>query len=324
MTDIDALPADCMDIIEEVTAYLLELSEEQGSEAEHAGEEADDKKLREKFLLVIIRFIAVLIPSGTFHPTLVRQDAIEKLVYVLNEQKKAAQPSVEVVDESSSLLRHLCVHEVPRLVACNGVEILLETVMYREDEDDSERVAEMLETFNSVMECGPTGKAALMATNDFLSSLTSGFKTLCGGDLSEGQEALAAKLLDTDSDGRNTNLEVACGLCLLVFSIAHSGSYRERVFQETMLVKHIVAMMAWFPSIFSSSEEIVTPELKGKFCLIFASGLPFLEAALVSADGTSMEAEDEELFFTNTMAVYTKTLTSFCGGSTGRWRTEGV
>ncbi|KAE9040544.1 hypothetical protein PR003_g4953 [Phytophthora rubi] len=313
VTDIDALPTDCMEVIEEVTAYLLELPEEMGNETEHAEEEAEDKKLRVEFLLVTIRFLAVLIPSGTFHSTLVHQDAIEKLAYVLNQQKKAAQPSVEVVDESSRLLRHLCVNEVPRLVACNGVEILLETVMNHGDEQDPERVAAMLETFNSVMECGPTGKSALMATSKFLSSLASGFKTVCG-DLSEGQEALAAKLLDTDSDGRSTNLEVACGLCLLVFSLARGGSYRDRVFQETALVKHIATMMAWFPSIFSSSGDLVTPELKGKFSLIFASGLPFLEAALVSAEESAMDAEDKEMFFTNTMAVYTTTLTSFVEG----------
>ncbi|GMF37697.1 unnamed protein product [Phytophthora fragariaefolia] len=311
--DIDALPMDCMEIIEEVTAYLLELSEEKGNEMEHADEEEQDKKLRNEFLLAIIRFIAVLIPSGTFHSTLVQQDAIEKLAYVLNEQKKTTQPSIEIVDESSRLLRHLCVHEVPRLVACNGVEILLETVMNREDEEDSERVAEMLETFNSVMECGPTGKAALMGTEDFLSSLARGFRTVCG-DLSEDDETLSANLLSTDSEGRNTNLEVVCGLCLLVFLLARGGSYRERMFQETALVKHIVTVLAWFPSIFSSSNDLVNPELKGKFSLISASGLPFLEAALVFAEGSSMESEDKEMLFKNAIGVYTKTLTTFVGG----------
>ncbi|EGZ20354.1 hypothetical protein PHYSODRAFT_298516 [Phytophthora sojae] len=313
VTDIDALPSDCMEIIEELAAYLLELSEEKGNETEHADEEDEDRKLREEFLLVIIRFIAVLIPSGTFHSTLVHQDAIEKLAYVLNEQKKAAHPSVEVVDESSRLLRHLCVHEVPRLVACNGVEIVLETVMNRDgDDQDPERVAEMLATFNSVMECGPTGKTALMATEGFLSSLARGFKTVCGA-LNEGQEALAAKLLDTDSNGQNTNLEVACGLCLLVFLLARGGSYRERVFQDTALVQHIVAMLAWFPSIFSS-DDLVTPELKGKFSLIFGSGLPFLEAALVSAEGSSMQSADIDILFTSAMVVYTKTLATFVDG----------
>ncbi|KAG3033694.1 hypothetical protein PC120_g1830 [Phytophthora cactorum] len=311
VTDYDALPSDCMEIVEEVSAYLLELMEEKGSESEHEDEDAEEKKIREKFLLVITDFLVVLVPSSTFHSTLVHQDAIEKLAFVLNEQKKATEPSTVVIDHTRRILKQLCVHEVPRLVACNGVEILLETVMkHDEDDEGSERVAEMLQTFNSVVECGSTGKSALMETEGFLSSLARGFKTVCG-DLSEDQEA---KLLGTDFDGRNTNMEVACGLCLLVFLLARGGAYRERVFKETVLMQHIVAMMAWFPSIFSTSDKAVTPELKAKFGLIFASGLPFLEAALVSAEGSLLESEDKELFFKKTMSVYTKTLTTFADG----------
>ncbi|KAG7393001.1 hypothetical protein PHYPSEUDO_013489 [Phytophthora pseudosyringae] len=317
VTDFDALPSDCMEIVEEATAYLLDLAEEKGSESEHADEDAEERTLREQFLLVITAFVAVLVPSSTFHSTLVHQDAIEKLVSVLNAQKKAAEPSVEVVNQTRRLLKQLCVHEVPRLVACNGVEILLESVMKHDDEVSSEagseRVAEMLETFNSVVECGSIGKSALMGTEGFLSSLARGFKTVCGG-LSEDEAALTATLLGTDSDGRNTNIEVACGLCLLVFLFARGGAYRERVLKEAALMKHIVAMMDWFPSIFSPGEEVVTPELKAKFCLIFASGLPFLEAALVSAEGSLLGSEDKEVFFKNTLSVYTKTLTTFADG----------
>ncbi|KAK1931649.1 RUN and FYVE domain-containing protein 1 [Phytophthora citrophthora] len=314
VTDFDALPSDCMEIIEEVTAYLLELTEEKGNEFEHADDDADDdadeKQLREQFLLVITSFLGVLMMSSTFHSTLVHQDAIEKLVLVLNEQKKTDEPSADVMEQTRRLLGKLCVHEVPRLVACNGIGILLETVMKHDDEDNSERVAEMLETFNSVVECGAAGKAALMDTEGFLSSLTTGFQTVCG-DLSEEE---GSKLFDTDADGRSTNLEVACGLCLLVFLLARGGAYRERVFRETPLMKQIVAMMAWFPSIFTASENIASSEVKAKFCLIFASGLPFLEAALVSTEGASLESEDKELFFKSTRMVYTKTLTTFADG----------
>ncbi|KAL3661026.1 hypothetical protein V7S43_014042 [Phytophthora oleae] len=313
VTDFDALPSDCMEIIEEVTAYLLELAEDKGNEFEHSDDDLDERQLREQFLLVITSFLSVLVASSTFHSTLVHQDAIEKLVLVLNEQKKTDEPSADVMEQTRRLLGKLCVHEVPRLVACNGVEILLETVMKHEGEDNSERVAEMLETFNSVVECGSAGKAALMDTEGFLSSLTTGFQTVCG-DLSEDQDATASKLFDTDADGRNTNLEVACGLCLLVFLFARGGVYRERVFKETALMKQIVTMMAWFPSIFSASEDVVTPEVKAKFCLIFASGLPFLEVALVSAERASLESEDKELFFRSTRTVYTKTLTTFADG----------
>ncbi|GMF65079.1 unnamed protein product [Phytophthora lilii] len=315
VTDIDALPSDCMEIIEEVTAYLLELAEEKGNnKAEHADDDVEQKKLREQFLLVILRFLSVLIISGTFHSTLVHQNAIEKLASVLNEQKKAEEPFSEAVDETRRLLKQLCVHEVPRLVACNGVDILLETVMKDDEEENPERVAEMLQTFNSVVECGPTGKAALMKTEGFLLSLAKGFKTVCGDLSDDKDDAFTAKLLSTDSDGRNTNLEVACGLSLLVFLLARGGSSRERVFQETALMKRIVEMMAWFPSIFSTGEELVTPELKAKFCLIFAAGLPFLEAALVSAEESSLASEDKELCFKSTMNVYTKTLTTFVDG----------
>ncbi|ETN11941.1 hypothetical protein PPTG_09604 [Phytophthora nicotianae INRA-310] len=315
VTDYDSLPSDCMEIVEEVSAYLLELTEEKGNETEHKDEDADEKKTREKFLLVITNFLAVLVSSSTFHSTLVHQDAIEKLAFVLNEQKKATESSALVVDKTRRLLKQLCVHEVPRLVACNGVEILLETVMKHDEdsEEGSERVAEMLETFNSVVECGSAGKSALMDTEGFLSSLSRGFKTVCG-DLSEDQEVLTAKLLGTDFDGRSTNMEVACGLCLLVFLLARGGAYRERVFKDTELMQHIVTMMAWFPSIFSTSDKVVTPELKAKFGLIFASGLPFLEAALVSAEGSMLDSDDKELFFRKTMSVYTKTLTTFANG----------
>ncbi|ETI51235.1 hypothetical protein F443_05434 [Phytophthora nicotianae P1569] len=315
VTDYDSLPSDCMEIVEEVSAYLLELTEEKGNETEHKDEDADEKKTREKFLLVITNFLAVLVSSSTFHSTLVHQDAIEKLAFVLNEQKKATESSALVVDQTRRLLKQLCVHEVPRLVACNGVEILLETVMKHDEdsEEGSERVAEMLETFNSVVECGSAGKSALMDTEGFLSSLSRGFKTVCG-DLSEDQEVLTAKLLGTDFDGRSTNMEVACGLCLLVFLLARGGAYRERVFKDTELMQHIVTMMAWFPSIFSTSDKVVTPELKAKFGLIFASGLPFLEAALVSAEGSMLDSDDKELFFRKTMSVYTKTLTTFANG----------
>ncbi|KAL4108877.1 hypothetical protein PRIC1_000586 [Phytophthora ramorum] len=317
MTDIDGLPSDCMEIVEEVSSYLLELMEEKGSETEHAAEDAGDKELRMQFLLVITQFLAVLVPSSSFHSALVSQNAIEKLALVLNEQKKTEEPSPEVIDETRRLLRQLCVHEVPRLVACNGVEILLETVIKHEDQDgseeDSEHVAEMLETFNSVVVCGQAGKTALMETEGFLSSLARGFKTVCG-DLGEDDQALTAKLLDADPDSRNTNLEVACGLCLLVFLLARGGASRERVFRETLLMKHIVAMLAWFPSIFSTSRDVVTPEVKAKFRLISASGLPFLEAALVSAEGSLLEPEDKEVCFKSIMGVYTKTLTTFVDG----------
>ncbi|OWZ12744.1 Mitochondrial Carrier (MC) protein [Phytophthora megakarya] len=317
MTDFDAFPSDCMEVLEEVTAYLLELAEEKGNETDHVDEDANEKKIREQFLLVITRFLAVLIPSSTFHSTLVHQDAIEKLTYVLNEQKKTLEPSSEVVDQTRHLLKNLCVHEVPRLVACHGVEILLESVMNHDNESDSEegteRVAEMLETFNSVVECGTVGKSALMDSDGFLASLARGFKTVCG-DLSEDQDILTTKLFLTDSDGRSTNLEVACGLCLLVFHLARGGRYRERVFKEIGLMKRIVAMMAWFPSIFSVDDNLMTPELKAKFCLIFASGLPFLEAALVSLEEAQLEIDDKDMIFKCTMSVYTRTLTTFVDG----------
>lgn len=314
-TDYDALPSDCMEIIEEVSAYLLDLVEEKGNESEHEDEDAEEKKMREKFLLVITDFLAVLVLSSSFHSTLVHQDAIEKLAFVLNEQKKATEPSALVVNQTRRLLKQLCVHEVPRLVACNGVEILLDSVMKHDEDSDegSERVAEMLETFNSVVECGSAGKSALMDTEGFLSSLARGFRTVCG-DLSDGHDTLTEHLLGTDFDGRSTNMEVACGLCLLVFLLARGGGYRERVFKETALMQHIVTMLAWFPSIFSTNDKAVTPELKAKFGLIFASGLPFLEAALVSVEGSLLESEDKELFFKGTLSVYSKTLRTFADG----------
>jgi LSD1 subclass zinc finger protein len=314
VTDVDALPSDCVEIIEEVSAYLLELTEDKGNESEHAEEDAGENELREQFLLVITRFLAVLMSSSSFHATLVSQNAIEKLSFVLNQQKKSEHPSQEVVGETRRLLQQLCVHEVPRLVACNGVEILLETVMTQEDEEGSDRVAEMLQTFNSVVECGPTGTSALMNTDGFLSSLARGFKSVCGDVGTDQEDVLASKLLGSDPDGRTTNLEVACGLSLLVFLLARGGAYRERVFQETLLMRHIVAMLAWFPTIFSTGEELVTPELKAKFCLIFASGLPFLEGALVSTEESALEREDKNAFFKSIVDVYTKTLTTFVDG----------
>ncbi|UIZ27693.1 hypothetical protein KXD40_005909 [Peronospora effusa] len=316
ITDCDALSSDCMELIEEVSAYLLELAEEESKELEHAKEGPEETKLRENFLLVITRFLAVLVQSRTFHSTLVQQDAIEKLASVLNEQKKAAEPFSEVVDQTRCLLKQLSVNEVPRLVACKGVDILLETVMKHEENDskeDSERVAEMLKTFNAVVECGAVGINVLMETKDFLPSLTRGFETVCG-NLSKDQAALTAKLLGAGSGGRNTDLEVACGLCLLVFLFARGGAYRERMFQETLLIKHIVTVMDWFPSIFATSEDLVTPELRAKFCLIFVSGLPFLEAAVVSAEGSLTELADKDVFVKSAMSVYTKTLTTFVDG----------
>ncbi|CAI5744873.1 unnamed protein product [Peronospora destructor] len=316
ITDFDALPSDCMEITEEVSAYLLELAEEKGKELEHAMEDPEETKLREKFLLVITRFLAVLVQSRTFHCTLVQQDAIEKLAFVLNEQKKAAEPFLEVVDQTRRLLKQLSVHEVPRLVARNGVDILLEIVMKHEENDskeDSERVAEMLKTYNAVVECGAAGIKSLMETKDFLPSLARGFKTVCG-NLSEDQASLTAKLLDAGSGGWNTDLEIACGLCLLVFLFARGGAYRKRMFQETLLIKHIVTMMDWFPSIFSTSEDLITPELRAKFCLIFVPGLSFLEAAVVSAEGSLIETADKDAFVKSAMSVYTKTLTTFADG----------
>uniref|UniRef100_M4BJD1 Uncharacterized protein n=1 Tax=Hyaloperonospora arabidopsidis (strain Emoy2) TaxID=559515 RepID=M4BJD1_HYAAE len=316
VTDFDALPSDCMEIIEEVSAYLLHLADEENEKLGHANEEVEEKTLREKFLLVITRFLSVLVQLRTFHSTLVHQGAIEKLTSVLNRQKNVAEPLREVVDNTRRLLRKLCVCEVPRLVACNGVDILLETVMKYDENDvepDSERVAEMLETFNAVVECGVAGRSALMETDNFFSSLAQGYKIVCG-DISEDEAVLVAKLLDTGSDGRNAGLDIACGLCLLVFLFAREGAYRERVFQETLLLKYIVAMMDWFPSIFSINEELVTAELKAKFCLIFASGLPFLKTAITFAGRSLPGPEDKRALIKNTMSVYTKTLTTFGGG----------
>ncbi|CAH0480715.1 unnamed protein product [Peronospora belbahrii] len=316
VTDLDALPSDCMEITEEVSAYLLDLAEEESKEFEHAKEDPEKTKLREKFLLVITRFLAVLVQSLTFRSTLVHQDAIEKLASVLNEQKKTVEPFIEVVDQTRHLLKQLCVHEVPRLVACNGVDILLETVLKHDDndcEEGSERVAEMLETFNAIVECGAIGKKTLMETENFLPNLVRGFELVCGA-LGEDQAALTTKLLGSDSDGWNMDLEVACGLCLLVFLLARGSAYRERVFQESLLLKHIVRIMDWFPSIFLTSEDLVTSELRAKFCLTFVSGLPFLEAAVVSTEGSLIETEDKHVFFRSTMSVYTKALTTFVDG----------
>ncbi|CAI5711419.1 unnamed protein product [Hyaloperonospora brassicae] len=316
VTDFDALPSDCVEIIEEVSAYLLDLAEEETKELGHGDEGVEEKPLRGEFLLVITRFLSVLVQSKTFHSTLVHQGAIEKLTSILDKQKEVVEPLSEVVGNTRQLLRKLCVYEVPRLVACNGVDILLETVMKFDDDDtetDSDRVAEMLQTFNAVVECGAAGRSALMKTENFLPSLARGYKIVCG-DISEHEAALTAKLLDAGSGGRNVDLDIACGLCLLVFLFARGGAYREQVFQETSLLRYIVAIMDWFPSIFSVNEELVTAELKAKFRLIFASGLPFLKAALVSADRSFLEPKEKRAFIKTTMSVYTKTLTAFVDG----------
>ncbi|RLN72756.1 hypothetical protein BBJ28_00006286 [Nothophytophthora sp. Chile5] len=318
IVDVNALPSDCMEIVEEVTVYLLELAEEHGKE-DDSDETPEEKTLRHRFLQVSMDFLVALTPWPSFRSMLVNNKGIEKLVAVLHQQKTTQEPSPEVVEGTRRLLKQLCAQDIPRLVACNGVEILLETVMNREEgavessEGEMQRVSEMLETFNAIAECGKTGKLALVETEGVLSSLASAFQTVCG-DSGDAREVLASKLLGADSDGRNTNLELACGLSLLVFYLTRGGVYREEVLKATSLVDHVAALMAWFPSIFSAADEPLAQELKAKFGLIFTSGLPFLEGALISAEGSSRPLGDQEMLFKRIRSVYMQTLATFVDG----------
>lgn len=313
VTDLSALPIDCIEIIEEVTAYLLELVKDKEHEFENAIKNADEKKCWETLLLAIVNFLDALAPSSTFHSTLVQQNTIEKLLSVLNGQKTATEPCAELIDRICRVLRKLCMHEVPRLVACNGTEVLLETVMsHKVGERGVEHVAEMLETFNLIVDCGQSGKSALMETEGFFESLVRGFKTV-SGDFSEDQTGMNAIFFSTESDEPKANLEVACGLCALIFFLARGRTYRPQLYKNAYLVRHIVAVMAWFPSIFTR-KETVTPELKEKFRLIIGSGLPFLEAAIVSAEELGLQLIDMNNLFKKAFSVYMKTIDTYADG----------
>lgn len=316
VTEVDMLPSDCVDVIEEVTAHLLQLVENEENRLEQTVEDGEEEKRMERFLLVITDFLAILAASNKFRSTLVRQGAIEKLVGVLHRQKKTVEPSAELITQTRCLVRKLCELETSRLVACNGVDILLETVIIQEGEDDGEqsleRVADMVKTFNSIIECGPSGKSALIETRGLFKSLAKGFRTVCG-DLSNEQGLTTAMFLGPNCDEEEARIEAACGLCLLVFFLARGGVHLDRVFKEKTLVRDIVAIMAWFLSIFSS-EIMVASELNAKFYSIFASGLPFLETAFVVAEESLLEPEDTKELIQNTFNVYLKTLRTFANG----------
>ncbi|KAI9906127.1 hypothetical protein PsorP6_013459 [Peronosclerospora sorghi] len=302
--DPEALSRSCLETLEDVGVFLMDVMDAKGK----AWDEASDET--ETLLLVCTRFLAVLAASKRVHATLVQEGAIEKLVLVLAKVTERASTGSKVLDPMRCLLEKLCVHEMPRLVACKGVDILLESVMNgRESVDEWTRVREMLETFHAIVECGAAGKAALLESNDLFPSLTRAFEVVSGDDP-------ATTLLGADGKDVNAVMDTVCSLCRLVFGLARAAPARARIFHELPLMKQIVALVDCFPSLLSALKDRFTSAREATFSQVFASGLSFLEAAIVSADGSL--GDDDGTFKHQVVAtatrIYTKTLTGFVDG----------
>ncbi|KAI9909531.1 hypothetical protein PsorP6_015054 [Peronosclerospora sorghi] len=132
----EALYSSCIETLEDVGAYLMDVMDAKGN----AWDEASDET--ETLLLECTRFLAVLAASKRVHTTLMQEGATEKLVLVLAKVIERGATGSKVMDPMRPLLETLCVHDMPRLVACKSVDILLVSFMnVRESVDEGTHVS---------------------------------------------------------------------------------------------------------------------------------------------------------------------------------------
>ncbi|KAI9918188.1 hypothetical protein PsorP6_012667 [Peronosclerospora sorghi] len=118
--ETEGLSSLCIETLEDVGAYLMDVMDAKGNKA------SDET---ETLLLECTRFLAVFAASKRVHETLVQEGAIEKLVLVLAKVIERGATGSKVMDPMRRLLETLCVHNMPRLLACKGVDVLLKSVM---------------------------------------------------------------------------------------------------------------------------------------------------------------------------------------------------
>lgn len=284
--DLNSLSADCLEIIDEVTLYLLKFIQ---------GEEQVDVV----FLPKILHFLTIQATSEALRRKLAKQGVIGSIVGLLQEQKDSPNKSPEVQKAAQRLLKQMCMDDIQQLIAVNGVDILVDIL--NTSDTGLVDVTEVLELFNLIVSSGAAGKKALMESAAVISCMERAFDGIfseCQTDTGE----LSGVLLGDNCK----KLQLACGICSLVFSLSRSHSYREQVLLTSQLVEPIIKFLEWIPSNFAAIES-----LKNKVYKVLTSGLAFLEGAIISEEQSTRSEDVREKLYRQIQSVYVHTLRTF-------------
>lgn len=291
--DLGSLSADCLQIIDEVTLYLLGFIR---------GEEQVDVF----FLPKVLHFLTIQATSEVLRRKLAKQGVIGNIVGLLQEQKDSPNKSPEVMESAQSLLKQMCLDDIQQLIAVNGVDILVDIL----NTSDTElvNVTEGLELFSLIVSSGQAGKKALMESTAVISCMERAF-----GGIFSGCEEESAELSGVLLEDNFKKLQMACSICSLVFSLSRSHSYREQVLLTSQLVEPIIRFLEWIPSNFAATEN-----LKNKVCKVLTTGLAFLEGAIVSEEQSTRSEATRGNLYRQIRGLYVHTLRTFANGHDNR------
>lgn len=307
LTDLESQSKECLDTIDELAGSFFTLLDgpKQG--------EGGAVVLEHEFVMNILKFLQLVIAFPPLRAKIIKKSGLDKVVGLFKVHKHISDDpeSRAIASSSRSLIKDLCVDDIPRLVSLNVIDILLETDDATEPKKLSD-VVDLLDTMNAIAECGVSGKMALMEADGILQRLEEAFTTIMA-ELStqDGTPDMDAFLSD---DG--TNLKLACGIASLVLDLARRYAYREQILLMSGLCVPVVSLMEWFPSVFQGDKPAATtsPELVDAFCQVFTTGLPFLEAALVSEQQLPLSIEERGKRLAKIGRVFTAALSTFADG----------
>lgn len=288
--DLGSLSGDCLEIVDEVTLYLLKFIR---------GEEQVDVI----FLPKILYFLTIQAASEELRRKLSKQGVIGSIVGLLQEQKDSPNKSPEVLEAAQRLLKQMCMDDIQQLIAVNGVGILVDIL--NTSDTGLVDVTEALELFSLIVSSGAAGEKALMES----AAVTSCLERAFDGIFSECQGELSEVLLADNFK----KLQLACGVCSLVFSLSRSHLYREQVLLTSQLVEPIIKFLEWIPSNFASTES-----LEKKVYKVLTSGLAFLEGAIISEEQSTRSEDTRGKLYRQIRSVYVDTLRTFANGHENR------
>lgn len=280
LTEFSSLSKECTRTLTEVAILLLTMiGRETEEETKQQADESAPPSLSQAFAMTIIQFLTLVVGWPVLRAKLVKKNALEQVVVLFKQHKRLAStnPGSKVIaDAARSLIKALCIDDIPKLVSLNVIDIMLEFPSGQDAETLSlGDVESMLDTMNAIADCGAAGKAVLMDTDGVLANLESAFALVMGNDDND----LKAQFVTGEDSSKK--LDLACRIASLVTDFSRSSAYREKILLASRLCGRIFALMEWLPSIFEAG-EVESSAVAESFSVVFTAGLPFIEILIIS------------------------------------------